>query len=70
MKLKKIFILKLEYIDKKDYKKINFEQYENYLIISTNFDEKIQNCIIIDNLPKKITKLVEIINLSFLKITI
>ena len=40
MKLKKIFILKLEYIDKKDYKKINFEQYENYLIISTNLMKK------------------------------
>ena len=31
-------------------------------------NEKIQNCIIINNLPKKITKIVEIINLSFLKI--
>ena len=35
-----------------------FTIYENYLIISANFDKKIKNCIIIDNLPKKITKLV------------
>ena len=47
--------------------KINFEKDENHLIIGTNFDAKIDNCIIIDNLPKKISKLVEIINLSFLK---
>lgn len=65
--IKENFYFELEYIDKKNHKKIDFEQYENYLIISTNFDEKIKNCAIIDNLPKKITKLVEIINLNFLK---
>jgi hypothetical protein len=65
--IKENFYFELEYIDKKNHKKINFEQYENYLIISANFDEKIKNCTIIDNLPKKITKLVEIINLNFLK---
>ena len=37
-------------------------------MISTDINEKIENCIIIDNLPKKITKLVEILNLNFLKI--
>ena len=58
----------IRYIDKKDFKKINFEEYENYLIISNNIDEKIKNCLIIDNLPKKITKLVEILNLNFIKI--
>ena len=65
--IKEIFYFELEYIDKKNHKKIDFEQYENYLIISANFDEKIKNCTIIDNLPKKITKIVEIINLNFLK---
>ena len=65
--IKKNFYFELEYIDAKNYKKINFEQYKNYLIISTNHDEKIKNCIIIDSLPTKLIKLVEIINLSFLK---
>jgi len=65
--IKKNFYFELEYIDAKKYKKINFEQYKNYLIISTNHDEKIKNCIIIDSLPTKLIKLVEIINLSFLK---
>jgi DNA-binding response OmpR family regulator len=65
--IKKNFYFELEYIDAKNYKKINFEQYKNYLIISTNHDERIKNCIIIDSLPTKLIKLVEIINLSFLK---
>ena len=65
--INKNFYFEVEYIDKKNHKKIDFEQYENYLIISTNFDEKIKNCTIIENLPTKITKLIEIINLNFLK---
>ena len=65
--IKENLYFEIKHIDQKDYKKLNFEQYENYLIISTNFDEKIKNSTIIDNLPKKITKLVEIINLNFLK---
>ena len=65
--IKENFYFELEYIDTKNHKRINFEQYKNYLIISTNHDEKIKNCIIIDSLPTKLIKLVEIINLSFLK---
>ena len=65
--IKENFYFELEYIDTKNHKKIDFEQYENYLIISTDFDEKIKNCTIIENLPIKIPKLVEIINLNFLK---
>ena len=49
--IKENFYFELEYIDTKNHKKINFEKYKNYLIISTRFDEKIENCTIIDNLP-------------------
>ena len=65
--IKENFYFELEYIDTNTHKKINLEQYDNYLIISTNFDEKVKNSIIIESLPTKITKLVEIINLNFLK---
>ena len=65
--IKENFYFELEYIDTKNHKKINFELYENYLIISTNFDKNIKNCIIIHNLPTKITKLIETVNLNFLK---
>ena len=65
--IKENFYFELEYISPKNHEKINFDQYNNYLIISTNLDEKIKNCTIIENLPTKINKLVEIINLNFLK---
>ena len=65
--IKENFYFELKYIDTKDYKKINFDDYQNYLIISTNSKKIIENCIIIDNLPEKIDKLIEVINLSFLK---
>ena len=65
--IKENFYFELKYIDTKNHKKINFELYENYLIISTNFDKNIKNCIIIHNLPTKITKLIETVNLNFLK---
>ena len=61
------FHFEIRYIDKKEFKKISFEERKHYLIITTDNNEKINNCIIIDNLPKKITKLTKIINLSFLK---
>ena len=44
--IKENFYFELEYIDKKNHKKIDFEQYENYLIISTDFDEKIKTAVI------------------------
>jgi len=52
--IKENFYFELEYIDKKNHKKIDFEQYENYLIISNNFDESIKNCTIIEIFQKKL----------------
>ena len=57
----------INYIDKKDYKEMNFYEYKNYLIISTEFNTKIKNCLLIDDLPQNINKLIEKINLKFLK---
>ena len=34
--IKENLYFELEYIDKKNHKKIDFKRYENYLIISTN----------------------------------
>ncbi len=65
--IKENLYFELEYIDTKSHKKINFEKYENYLIISTNFNKNVKNCTVIDSLPIKISKLLEIINLNFLK---
>ncbi len=57
----------VNYIDKKEYNKIDFQSYKNYLIITTNSNEKINNCLIIDKLPEKIIKIIEKINLGFLR---
>ena len=46
---------------------IKTEDKDGYSSFQLGFDEKIKNCTIIDNLPIKISKLVEIINLNFLK---
>ena len=55
------------YIDKKDLKKKDFDEYSNYLIITTEINNDIDNCLVFDDLPKKINEIVEKINLGFLK---
>ena len=57
----------INYINKKDYQKMDFHEYKNYLIITTEFNEWIKNSLVIDNLPQKIDKLIEKINLRFMK---
>tara|TARA_B100000676_G_scaffold69408_1_gene69445 strand:+ start:26 stop:586 length:561 start_codon:yes stop_codon:yes gene_type:complete len=51
----------------KDLKKFNFDQKNNYLIISEKKIEGVKNSLILDNLPIKFEKLIEIINIKFLK---
>lgn len=65
--IKENFTFDIKYIDKNDFDKIDFNQYENYLIITVNIRLKVNKCLIIDSLPKKIIQLTEIINLAFLK---
>jgi len=56
----------IQHIDKKEYEKMNFDQFKNYSIISTD-NNNIKNCLILSNLPEKINRLVEKININFLK---
>ena len=51
----------------KDFKEFNYDQKSNYLIISEKKIEGIKNSVILDNLPIKFEKLIEIINIKFLK---
>ena len=57
----------IKYIDKKEANKINFSLSENYLVISLNFFDQNLNFIKIDNTPISIQKLIEVINLNFIK---
>jgi len=58
---------KIHYINEVDYKKLNLNELENPLIIGTNSSHNIKNFLLIDKLPIKLSKLIEKINLSFLK---
>ena len=53
--------------NEKDLKEFNFDQKNNYLIISEKKIEGVKNNLILDNLPIKFEKLIEIINIKFLK---
>ena len=57
----------IHYIDKTQYKKLDFKEFSNYLIISINHNNEIKDCLKISNFPKKISNLLEIINQNFLK---
>ena len=65
--IKENFNFEINHIGKKEYQKLNFDEYKNYLVVTTNNSEKISNCLIINGLPQQINKIVEKINLSFLK---
>ena len=58
---------KINYIDKNNYSKMNFNEYQNYLIVSTELNEKIENCMVLDHIPQRLNNLIEKINLRFLK---
>tara|TARA_B100001057_G_C22511721_1_gene818172 strand:+ start:116 stop:676 length:561 start_codon:yes stop_codon:yes gene_type:complete len=53
--------------NKKDFKEFNYDLKNNYLIISKKKIEGIKNNLILDNLPVKFEKLIETINIKFLK---
>ena len=50
-----------------DLKKFNYDPKNNYLIISEKKIEGLKNSLILDNLPIKFEKLIEMINIKFLK---
>mgnify|MGYP001466081451 CR=1 FL=1 len=51
----------------KDLKEFKYDPKNNYLIVSKKKIEGIKNSLILDNLPIRIEKLIEIINIKFLK---
>ena len=53
--------------DNKDLKEFKYNPKKNYLIISKKKIEGIKNSLILENVPIKFEKLIEIINIKFLK---
>ena len=51
----------------KNFKELKFDTKNNYLIISKKKIEGVKNSLILNNLPIKLEKLIEMINIRFLK---
>ena len=62
-----ILNFKILYCNKKEYDQIKFDPKINYLTISQKKIDGINNPLILDNLPLKLEKILEIININFLK---
>ena len=58
---------KLLNISKSEFSKTQFNKFENFLIISKKKILKLENQIFIESFPIKITKIIETININFLK---
>ncbi len=65
--IKDYLSFEIYHIDKSEYNKLDFKKFSNYLIISTEHNNEIKDCLKISNDPKKISSLLEIINQNFLK---
>ena len=57
---------KVIYLNKKEISEINFKDYRDHLILSLK-DLKLPNMILVENFPIKFSKLLERINIEFLK---
>ena len=65
--IKENFSFKLINSDNKHFDNLQFEPNTNYLILSSKKHEKIDRQLILDNKPLKLEKLIDFININFLK---
>ena len=66
--IKSYLNMEVYYVDDKTYKKTFLDESENYLVITNNLVEKNKKNLIVLDSTKKISKLIEQINLNYLKI--
>tara|TARA_B100001559_G_C16179129_1_gene474547 strand:- start:105 stop:668 length:564 start_codon:yes stop_codon:yes gene_type:complete len=66
--IKKDLNFNLINVSKKEFSDLNFFQLNSYLIVSKKEISKVQNQIVLKNLPLEISKIIETININFLKI--
>lgn len=55
------------YVDKKKFQELEFDKFQNYLILSSVKSTDLKNSFVLENLPIKLDKLIQIININFLK---
>ena len=54
-------------VDKNKFQELKLDKFENYLIVSAKKSLNLKNSLILENLPIKLEKLIQIININFLK---
>ena len=55
------------YVDKKKLQELDLNKFQNYLILSSVKSTDLKNSFVLENLPIKLDKLIQIININFLK---
>ena len=53
--------------NKNEYKNLNFDEKTNYLVISSKRHRNLGKCLELDKVPIKLEKVIELININFLK---
>ena len=66
------FDFKILSVNREKFQELNLDSFDNYLIISSRKSFNLNNVLILENLPIKLNKLIQIINISmtFLNCTI
>ena len=54
-------------VSKKNFQKLELDKFEDYLVLSLKDIPNLKNCIILEGLPIKLNKLIQTININFLK---
>ena len=61
------FDFKILSVNREKFQELNLDSFDNYLIISPRKYLNLSNVLILENLPIKLNKLIQIININFLK---
>ncbi len=65
--IKEYLNFEILHVDKNKLKELEFDKFENYLIVSSVKSVDLKNNFVLENLPIKLDKLIQTININFLK---
>ena len=65
--IKEYLNFEILHVDKNKLQELEFDQFENYLIVSSVKSVDLKNNFVLENLPIKLDKLIQTININFLK---
>ena len=65
--IKEYLNFEILHVDKNKLQELEFDKFENYLIVSSVKSVDLKNNFVLENLPIKLDKLIQLININFLK---